>query len=213
VSLDPSPDEASLEKMMFLYINREYAQGETAAEKILESDPGNEVALQYLHFCASWTKGYPGAGKLLADHLKAIQLSDRMRIYQALYRFIEADTAESRGQIRRLAGQYPPSGTVEYPERRNEKDIGVDEEEMPRQWNPQGQPHEDTPPSSRAHARPAKSSPRRLLPPKASAGQANRRGMGCVSTELSTPAGCSPPRSRWRVEASRLRPPNRNARP
>lgn len=108
-SLDPSPDEASLEKMMFLYINREYAQGETAAEKILESDPGNEVALQYLHFCASWTKGYPGAGKLLADHLKTIQPSDRMRIYQALYRFIEADTAESRGQIRKLAGQYPQS--------------------------------------------------------------------------------------------------------
>lgn len=108
-NLAPSPDEASLENLMFLYINRQYPEGEAAAEKILESDPGNEVALEYLHFCALWTKGYSGAGKLLADHLQAIQPSDRMRIFQALYSYLDAGTATSRNNIRMLAGQYPES--------------------------------------------------------------------------------------------------------
>jgi len=107
--LDPTPKEEELEKMMFLYINKEYAQGEAAAEKILKIEPGNEVALQYLHFCASWTKGYSGAGKLLADHLVAIEPSDRMLIYQALYRYLDTDTAATRDQIRKFAEKYSVS--------------------------------------------------------------------------------------------------------
>jgi len=38
-SLDPTPEEEALEKMMFLYINRDYAQGEAAAEKGSRSSP------------------------------------------------------------------------------------------------------------------------------------------------------------------------------
>jgi hypothetical protein len=109
VSLAPLPEEAALENMMFLYIKGDYSHGELSAEKILESDPGNETVLQYLHFCASWTKGYPGAAKLLAAHLQNTKPSDRLLIYQALYRYIDSDTAETREAIRQFALKYPAS--------------------------------------------------------------------------------------------------------
>ncbi|MFZ4774218.1 MAG: hypothetical protein ACOYM3_02575 [Terrimicrobiaceae bacterium] len=105
----PTPEEAALEKMIFLYVRHKNAEAEACAKEILETDPSNEVALQFLLFSSIWTKTYSGGNKLLATHLQSFQPSDRMLIFQALYRYIEEDNAENRAAIRKFALKYPSS--------------------------------------------------------------------------------------------------------
>jgi hypothetical protein len=59
-------------------VRHKYAESEACAEKILENDPSNEVAMEFLLFSSIWTKTYSGGNKLLATHLEGFQPSDRM---------------------------------------------------------------------------------------------------------------------------------------
>lgn len=105
----PTREEGALEKMIFLYVRRNHAEAEACAEKILENDPSNELALQFLLFSSIWTKTYSGGNKLLAKRMQGLQPSDRIQIFQALYRLIEEDSLENRAAIRTFARKYPRS--------------------------------------------------------------------------------------------------------
>jgi len=105
----PRPEEAALEKMIFFYAQRKHAEAEAEAKKILESEASNEIALEFLLLSSIWTQSYLGGNELLAGYLQNLQPSDRLLIFQALYRYVEKDNAENRATIRRYALKYPAS--------------------------------------------------------------------------------------------------------
>ncbi len=129
----PSPQEAALEKMMFLYLERNHEEAEAEAQKLLENDPSNEIALRFLLFAAIWTQSYSEGNKLLATYLEKIQPSDQMLIFQSLYRYIENDNADNRAKIRKFAGKYPMSRYLQCIELMFEKlpeDLTREEEDL-----------------------------------------------------------------------------------
>lgn len=109
VSLVPGPSESALERTMYLYIEKHYAESEAGAAGILATDPHNELAMVFLHFAESWTKGYDGAEKDLDERIKNHVPSDRLLIYLTLYRHLRHDNAATRAAIRSFADRYPES--------------------------------------------------------------------------------------------------------
>jgi hypothetical protein len=109
VDLSPSRLQSLVEKSAWLFKKRKYAEGLAAAEQLLAEFPVNEDGLICFTYCKNWTDGYTKAAKALEEKLRDANPDERLRLFQAMYQILDADTWSARETIHQIAGRHPES--------------------------------------------------------------------------------------------------------